>query len=62
MTIDKFKHYLGEQVFNHINSLNIEQLNEMRRNLSDDIKAIQHDSETLFKRNIELNYINYLLL
>lgn len=68
MNIDKIKKELTEPIFNHINTLNKEQLINQKKQLEIDIKLIEND--TYFKgnkhdlyriRNIELNYLNYLL-
>jgi hypothetical protein len=57
MTADKIKHYIGEQVFDHICSLDKQNLETMKRNIISDINNIKHDSKTLFKRTIELEFI-----
>lgn len=68
MQIDKIKRELTEPIFNHINSLNKEQLIKQKTNLEQDIKLIGtpnyflgNSNDLLRVRNIELNYINYLL-
>lgn len=58
MTYDKFVHYLGLEIVNFIDSLNLEQLEKMKAAISTDINTITHDSKTLFLRTIELQYIN----
>jgi hypothetical protein len=57
MTAEKIKHYIGEQVFNHICSLDKDNLEKMKRNIISDINNIRHDSKTLFNRTIELEFI-----
>ena len=61
MTIDKFKHYLGENLFSFISSLTLSQLIKMKAALLEDINTISHTGDVLFKRTIELQYINYLI-
>jgi hypothetical protein len=68
MNIDKIKRELTEPIFNHISSLNKEQLIKQKTNLEQDIKLIGtpnyflgNSNDLLRVRNIELNYINYLL-
>jgi hypothetical protein len=68
MQIDKIKRELTEPIFNHISSLNKEQLINQKTNLEQDIKLIGtpnyflgNSNDLLRVRNIELNYINYLL-
>jgi len=68
MQIDKIKRELTETIFNHISSLNKEQLIRQKTNLEQDIKLIGtpnyflgNSNDLLRVRNIELNYINYLL-
>jgi len=68
MQIDKIKRELTETIFNHISSLNKEQLIRQKTNLEQDIKLIEtpnffkgNSNDLLRIRNIELNYINYLL-
>jgi len=68
MQIDKIKKELTEPIFNHISSLNKEQLIRQKTNLEQDIKLIGtpnyflgNSNDLLRVRNIELNYINYLL-
>lgn len=60
MTADKFKHYLGEELMKFISSLNAEQLSRMKKAIEQDID-ICTCSKILFKREVELKYINYLL-
>jgi len=57
MTADKIQHYIGEQVFNHICSLDKDNLEKMKQNIISDINNIKHDSKTLFNRTIELEFI-----
>ena len=61
MTNDKIKHYIGEQVFNHIAQLNEPQLSNMKNELIQDMNAITHEPQTLFKRTIELTFIKQRL-
>lgn len=60
MTADKFNHYLGEELMKFISSLNAEQLTRMKKDILQDID-ICTCSKILFKREVELKYINYLL-
>lgn len=57
MTADKIKHYIGEQVFNHICSLDKDNLEKMKRNIISDMNTVEHDPRTLFNRTIELEFI-----
>jgi hypothetical protein len=57
MTADKIKHFIGEQIFNHICSLDKENLEKMKRNIISDINNVTLDSKTLFKRTVELEFI-----
>jgi hypothetical protein len=66
--IDKIKKELTEPIFNHINTLNKEQLIKQREQLEIDMKLIETDiyfkgnKNDLYRvRNIELSYLNYLL-
>ena len=68
MTIDKIKRELTAPIFDHINGLNKEQLETQKTELESDIKLIGapgyfsgNCNDLLRIRNIELNYINYLL-
>ena len=68
MNIDKIKKELTEPVFEHINSLNAEQLKRQREQLIADMELISNpnyfngNSNDLYRiRNIELMYINYKL-
>jgi hypothetical protein len=61
MTADKIKHFIGEQIFNHICSLDKENLEKMKRNIVSDMNNIKHDSKELFKRTVELEFIKYRL-
>jgi len=61
MTQDKIKKYLGSELMEFINSLNPEQLAKMKKALKVDMDNYKHESQTLFNREIELKYINYLL-
>lgn len=60
MTIDKIKHYIGDNIVEFIGSLNEKQLQQMKSNILTDINLpqVKHDSKLLFKRVIELKYIN----
>lgn len=57
MTADKIKYYIGEQVFNHICSLDKDNLEKMKQNIISDMNTVEHDSKTLFKRTVELEFI-----
>jgi hypothetical protein len=61
MTADKTKHFIGEQMFNHICSLDKENLEKMKRNIISDINNVTLDSKTLFKRTVELEFIKHRL-
>lgn len=63
MTIDKIKHVLGVFLVNYLSSLTREQLKTTKNQLLQDIKLLetQRQYNILFKRNIELKFINYLL-
>ncbi len=68
MNIDKIKKELTEPVYNHIGTLNKEQLTKQKQQLKNDIKLIEtpgyfkgNCNDLLRIRNIELNYINYLI-
>lgn len=61
MTADKIKYYIGEQVFNHICSLDKDNLEKMKRNIISDMNAIEHDPRTLFERTVELEFIKHRL-
>ena len=68
MTIDKIKRELTAPIFDHINSLNKEQLEKQKGELENDIKLIGkpgyfsgNGNDLLRIRNIELDYIKYLL-
>ena len=68
MNIDKIKKELTEPIFNHISALNKEQLIKQKTDLVNDIKLISvpgyfsgNSNDLLRIRNIELNYISYLL-
>ena len=68
MTIDKIKRELTAPIFNHINSLNKKQLQKQRAKLIEDMKLIKQpgyfagNCHDLYRiREIELNYLNYLL-
>lgn len=61
MTIDKIKHYIGEQVFQHISNLDAPNLQAMKTAIIQDMNAVKLPSDILFKRTIELKYINIRL-
>ena len=68
MNIDKIKKELTAPIFNHISGLNEEQLIKQKKDLQKDINLIGtpnyfkgNCNDLLRVRNIELNYINYLL-
>lgn len=59
MTIDKIKHYIGEQIFNHISSLNKDELLKMKANLLTEMELYQPKTNQHFLYTVELNFINY---
>jgi len=68
MNIDKIKKELTEPVYNHISSLNKNQLIKQKEELEKDIELIGtnfdfkgNHNDLLRIRNIELKYINYLI-
>ena len=61
MTHDKIKSLIGESIFNHINSLNTEQLNNHKDALLSEIKMESSKTERGFKLTKELELINYRL-
>jgi hypothetical protein len=68
MNIDKIKKELTQPIFDHINLLNKEQLEKQKLELENDIKLIGtpnffsgNCNDLLRIKNIELNYIIYLL-
>jgi len=68
LNFDKVKKELTAPIFNHINSLNEAQLIKQKTQLLKDMELIgtheyfKGNCNDLFRiRNIELNYINYLL-
>lgn len=61
MTYDKVKHYLGEGLTNFIGSLDRDNLLRMKRDILEDMKLHTQGSEIIFKRTVELEYINSLL-
>jgi hypothetical protein len=68
MNIDKVKKELTQPIFDHINTLNKEELTRQKIELNNDIQLIStpdyfkgNCNDLLRIRNIELNYINYLL-
>ena len=61
MTYEKTKHYLGESLVNFIAGLDRDNLLKMKRELLADINLHKKGSEILFKRTVELEFINNLL-
>jgi hypothetical protein len=68
MNIDKIKKELTPPIFDHINSLNKQQLEKQKNELEKDIQLISggayihlNCNDLVRIRLIELNYINYLL-
>lgn len=62
MTTDKIKYYIGQEILNFYNSLNIEQLKECKRKLIYEFNnGVKLPNEIMFKYTIELEYINILL-
>ncbi len=61
MTTEKIKHYIGEQLFNHIAQLNEPQLTKMKKEIMQDMNTITHEPQTLFNRTIELIFIKQRL-
>lgn len=62
MTLDKIKHYIGDDLFNFYGSLNAEQLQNCKKRLLQEFnKNIKIPVSILFKYTIEMEYINYLL-
>jgi len=65
MSIDKTIHYIGAQIVDHINSLTLGQLRAMKQALTEDISIPvpwnKQGTPELFKRTIELQYINQRL-
>jgi hypothetical protein len=68
MNIDKLKKELTQPIFDHINSLTLEQLQKQKKELEQDMELISTpnyfngNSNDLYRiRNIELEYINYLI-
>ena len=68
MNIDKVKKKLTQPIFDHINSLTLEQLQNQKKELEQDMELISTpnyfngNSNDLYRiRNIELEYINYLI-
>ena len=59
MTQDKIKHYIGENIFNHIASLNKGELIKMKSNLITEMELYQPKTKQHFLYTIELNFINY---
>jgi len=61
MTHDKIKHYIGEQICNHLSSLTSEQLQKTKCEIIQDMNLHKLGTEILFKRTVELEFINKLL-
>jgi hypothetical protein len=63
MTIDKITHYIGKNIVEFIGSLNEKQLQQMKSNIITDMNLpqVKQDKEILFKRTIELEFINQRL-
>lgn len=61
MTYDKTVHYLGQNLVNFISSLDRANLLKMKSEILQDINLHTKGSEILFKRTVELEYINKLL-
>lgn len=59
MTTDKVKHYLGENLFNHISALDKDNLIRMKNNLLAEMELYQPKTKQHFLYTIELNFINY---
>jgi len=61
MTTDKIKHYIGENIFNHISSLDKESLLKMKAALITEMELYQTKTKQHFLYTVELNFINYRL-
>jgi len=61
MTIDKITHHIGQNLTSFIASLNIEQLTKMKADILQDMNLHKLGTEILFKRTIELEFINQRL-
>jgi hypothetical protein len=68
MNIDKIKKELTEPVYNHLTGLSVEQLDSQKIKLISDMELIgqpgyfRGNCNELYRiRQIELNFINYLL-
>ena len=61
MTYDKIVHYLGKELVLFISSLAATKLQQMKKDIIQDMNLHKLGSEILFKRTIELEYINNLL-
>ena len=59
MTQDKIKHYIGENIFNHIASLNKDELIKMKSNLITEMELYQPKTKQHFLYTVELNFISY---
>jgi len=57
MTIEKYKHYLGNEIVNFILSQNLNKLEEMKKQLIFEINNINFSSNILFKYTLELELI-----
>jgi hypothetical protein len=61
MTFDKIKYYLGSIIVDHINRANQSELELQKAMIEKDIELLNTQypgSEILFKRNVELKFIN----
>jgi hypothetical protein len=64
ITYDKTIHYIGAAIVQHLNRLSVDELLRTKSQIEIDIEILEGlkiEHETLFKRQIELNYINSLL-
>jgi hypothetical protein len=68
MNIDKIKNTLTSPIFNHISSLNREQLEAQKKALISDMELIKtpgyfagNCNDLYYVRNVELEFINYRL-
>lgn len=63
MTYDKIIYYLGSNIVDSIKNLDADQLKARKHSLISDmnIDAVIQDKSTLFKRTVELEFINNLL-
>ena len=63
MTYDKIVHYIGKDICNNIAELTTDQLKERKKAIIQDMNVpmVKTDSSTMFKRTVELEFINNLL-